>query len=54
MWVLSLMISLFLYVVINAQLPPDDPKNVVFQFEGSQIFIPSSAILYQRNLEGKF
>ena len=55
MWVLSLTILLFLHVVINAQLPPDDPKDIVFpKNQDTQIFIPASAILYQRNSESKF
>ena len=45
-----------LYVVLNAQLPPANPEEIstiVFPEDGdTQVTIPASAIIYQRNNEG--
>ena len=45
-----------LHTVLNAQLPPTNPEEiskVVFPEDGeTQITIPASAIIYQRNTEG--
>ena len=44
------------YVVLNAQLPPANPEEIstiVFpENSDTQVTIPSSAIIYQRNTEG--
>ena len=44
------------YVVLNAQLPPENPEEIstiVFPEDGdTQVTIPASAIIYQRNTEG--
>ena len=44
------------YVVLNAQLPPENPEEIstiVFPENGdTQVTIPGSAIIYQRNTEG--
>ena len=48
---------LFVFIVINAQLPPDNPdaiNDIMFPENfHTHIVIPANAIIYQRNIEGK-
>jgi len=47
-----------MYVVLNAQLPPTNQEQIstiVFPEGGdTQVTIPASAIIYQRNVEGTY
>ena len=48
----------YIYLVLNAQLPPANPEdisNIVFPEDGeAQVTIPASAIIHQRNTEGVY
>ena len=45
----------YVYLVLNAQLPPTNPEDIVFPENGeAQVTIPASAIIHQRNTEGTY